>query len=38
MMKFCDFQQKSAIWDSTKWNRQYGIRQSGIRQSGTNSL
>jgi hypothetical protein len=38
MIKFCHFKQKSAIWDSAKWNRQYGIWQSGIRQSGTNSL
>ena len=29
MMKFCHFLQKWAIWDSAKWNRQYGIRQSG---------
>jgi hypothetical protein len=28
-MKLCHFEQKSAIWDSAKWTRQYGIRQSG---------
>ena len=25
------------MWDSAKWNRQYGIRQSGIPHTGTNS-
>ena len=38
MIKFGHLKQKSAIWDSAKWNWQYGIWQSGIRQSGTNSL
>ena len=33
MMKFCHFLKKSAIWDSAKWNRQYGIRQSGTNSS-----
>jgi hypothetical protein len=32
-MKLCHFLQKSAIWDSAKWTRQYGIRESG-----TNSI
>jgi hypothetical protein len=33
MMKFCHFKKKSAIWDSAKWNRQYGIRKSGTNSS-----
>ena len=37
-MKFCHFLKKSAIWDSAKWNRQYGIRQSGIRLKKINDL
>jgi hypothetical protein len=37
-MKFCHFLKKSAIWDSAKWNRQYGFRQSGIRLKIMNDL
>ena len=38
IVKFCHFLKKSAIWDSAKWNRQYGIRQSGIRLKIINDL
>jgi hypothetical protein len=36
-MKFCHFKQKSAIWDSAKWNPQYGEEEQCLCKSYRNN-